>query len=126
MLPLLRGHRHDDGLDALERIIVDVHVLDGLAHARYHGSQVLDVAHLLDLLDLVVEVHESELVLGKLLLQLAGLLLIILLLGLLHEGYHIAHAEDSVGDTVRVEDIEGLRLLARAHELDRLADHSLD
>ena len=97
-----------------------------MAHTGYHGCEVLDVAHLLDLLYLLVEVPEVELVLGQFLSQLAGLLLVVLFLGLLDQGDHVAHAEYTVGDTVGMEDIEGLHLLAGADELDRLVDHGLD
>ena len=83
-------------------------------------------AHLLDLLYLLVEVPEVELVLGQFLGQLTGFLLVVLLLGLLDQGDHVAHAEDTVGDTVGMEDIEGLHLLAGADKLDRLVDHGLD
>ena len=55
------------------------------------------------------------------LLQLAGFLLVIRLLGLLHEGNHVAHAEYAVCDTLRMEDVEGLHLLACGNEFDRLA-----
>ena len=126
MLALVGGHGEDDRLDALEGVVGDVDVLDGLADSRDHRGEVLDVAHLLDLLDLLVEVPEGEFVLGELLLELAGLLLVELLLRLLHEGDDIAHAEDAVGDAVRVEDVERLHLFAGGDELDGLADDGLD
>ena len=58
MLTLLWSHGHDDGLDALERAVVDIHIFDGLAHTRNHGREVLDVNHLLNLLDLIIEIHQ--------------------------------------------------------------------
>ena len=60
---LAGSHAEDNGFDVLEGIIVDVHILDGFAHTRNHACQVLEVAHLLDLLNLLVEVVEVELVL---------------------------------------------------------------
>lgn len=36
MLALVWGHGEDDGLDALERVVVHVDILEGLAHARNH------------------------------------------------------------------------------------------
>ena len=107
-------------------VIVDVHVLEGLAHAGDHPRQVLDVAHLLDLLDLLVEVPEGVLVPGHLLAELAGLLLVELLLRLLHEGNDIAHAQDPVRDAGGMEHVQRLHLLAGGDELDGLADDSLD
>ena len=126
MFPLVWGHRKYHGLHALESVVINIHVLDGLAHARYHRSQILDVAHLLDLLDLIVEIHQGEIVLGKFLLEFPGLSLVKLLLGFLDEADHVSHTEYTVGDTCRMEDIQRLHLLSGGHELDRLAHDGLD
>ena len=56
----------------------------------------------------------------------AGLFFVKLLLCLLHEGDHVAHAEDAVGDTFGVEDVERFHLFAGGDELDGFADHGLD
>ena len=85
VLFFVMGHGLDDGLGGLECIVRDVHILEGLVHPREHAHDVLHVAHLLDLLELVVEIVECELVLGDLLFERPGLLLVELLLGLLHE-----------------------------------------
>ena len=90
-------HRVDDGLYALEGVVVDVEVLDLLAHTGYHAHEVLDVTHLLDLGYLGEEVVEVKLVACQLLGELLGLFLVELLLCLLHERYDVAHAEDTVG-----------------------------
>ena len=126
MLPFIGGHGEDDGLGALEGVIRDIHILEGLSHARQHAGQVLDIAHLLHLLDLLVEVPEGELVFGQFLLELAGLFLVKLLLGLFYQGNHVSHAQDTVCNALRVEHIQGLQLFSGAHELDGLAHHGLD
>ena len=75
-----RSHRLDDSLNALEGIVVDVHILNSLAHTRNHRSQVLQVTHLLDLGNLRHEIVEVKLVFRNFLLQAARLFLVILLL----------------------------------------------
>ena len=75
------------------------------------------------MLYLLQEVVEVKLVFGNLLLQAAGLLLVILFLGALHEGNDVAHAQDAVGHAFGVEHVEGVHLLARADELDGFVHH---
>ena len=53
-------------------------------------------------------------------------LLVELLLRLLHQRHHVAHAQDAAGHAVRVELVQRLHLLARADELDRLVHHAAD
>ena len=48
------------------------------------------------------------------------------LLGALDEREDVAHAEDPAGEAVGVEDLEGVGLLAGAHELDRDAGDGRD
>ena len=57
---------------------------------------------------------------------LLGLVLLEGLLGLLDEREHVAHAEDPPGHAVGVELLEGVELLPRRGEGDRLADDLLD
>ena len=64
--------------------------------------------------------------LAKLFLHLRGLLLVDVLLGALDEREHVAHAEDPAGEAIGVEDLEGVGLLAGAHELDRHAGDGAD
>ena len=123
---LLRCHTLYDGLYALESIVVNVYILNCLAHARYHGSQVLKISHFLDLLYLAKEVVEVELVLLYFLLKLACLLLVELLLGALNKRYDVAHAKDAVCHTVGMEYVDGLHLLSGTNKLDRLSDNSPD
>ena len=126
MFTLVRGHRQDDGFRVLERIVVHIDILDCLAHAGNHGCKVLDVAHLLHLLDLLVEVPEGEFVLRELLAELARLLLVELLLGFFHEGNHIAHSQDTVCNAFRMEDVQSLHLFSRGNELDGFSNDGLD
>ena len=127
MLALIRCHRKNDGLGSFEcGFVVNIHILQSLVHTREHTCKVLDVTHLLNLLNLVVEILEGELVLGKFLLQLACLFLVKLLLSLLYEGDHVTHSENTVCDTLRVELVDSLHLLARADKFDWFADHSAD
>ena len=99
MLAFLRGHGVDDGLDALEGVVVNVDVLDGFAYTGNHAGQLLEVTHLLDLLNLTHEVVEVKLVLLNLLLQALSFLFVVLLLSTFYERDDITHAEDTVGHT---------------------------
>jgi len=123
---LLGRHGVDDRFDTLERVLVDVDILQRLAYAGDHRGQVFEVTHALDLLYLTEEVVEVKLVLGQLLLQAPRLGFVILLLCAFHERDHVAHAEDTVGHTFGMEHIERLHLFARADELDGLVDHRAD
>ena len=126
MRAFARRHALYDGFNALEGVVVDVYVLDGLAHAGNHAGQVLQVAHLLYLLDLRHEVVEVELVFRDFLLQPACFLFVILFLRLLHERHDVAHAEDAVGHARGVELVDGLHLFARTDEFDGLVHHRAD
>ena len=92
----------------------------------HHPEDVADRAHLLDLLHLGEEVVEGELTLEQLLGRLLGLVLLEGLLGLLDQGEDVAHAQDAPGHAVGVELLEGVELLPRRCEGDRLADDLLD
>ncbi len=72
---------------------------------------------------LAEEVVEIELVLVYLLLYLAGLLLVILLLGTLHERHDVTHAEYSVGHSLGMEHLQRIGFLARGDELEGLVHH---
>ena len=126
MLLLKRSHREDNSLHALEGIIIYIHILKSLTHTRNHRGKVLNVTHLLNLLNLVVEILKRELVLSQLLMQLLGLLLVKLLLSLLHKGNNVTHTQNSVCNTLRVEEIQRLHLLTGAHKLNRLVNHRLN
>ncbi len=77
-------------------------------------------------LELLEHVLEREAGLAELLLHLLGLLDVEGLLRPLDEGQDVAHAEDPAGEPVRVEDLEGVGLLAGAEELDRDPGHGRD
>ena len=123
MLALVGGHTLDDGFDALEGIVVNLYVLESLAHTGNHAGEVLEVAHLLDLLNLIVEVGEVELVLANLGFQLLGLSLVKLFLSALYQRYDIAHAQDAVCHTRGVEGVYGFHLFASTNKLDGLIDN---
>lgn len=91
-------------------------------HARYvlHGAHALELLHLLEV------VGQREFVLAQLVGHLGGLFLVEVLLRLLYEGEHVAHAEDASGHAVRVEGLYLVELLADAGELDGLAGQRLD
>ena len=123
VLALLRGHRLDNGFDTLEGVVVDVNVLESLAHAGNHGGEFLEVAHFLDLLNLAEEIVEVELVLLDFALQLLGFLLVVLGLCALHEADDIAHTKDAVGHSLGVEHVEGFHFLACADKFDGFVHH---
>ena len=107
-------------------LVVDLDVAGLLGDARHHAHQVADGAHLLDLLHLLEEVLEREGALHQASGGLLGLLLLEGLLGLLDEGLDVAHAEDAARESVGVEGLELVELLAGRGEGDRLADDLLD
>ncbi|CAE6947305.1 conserved protein of unknown function [Ectopseudomonas oleovorans] len=122
-----RRHRVDDRLHLLELLLGRAL---GVAHLRQVDAadgrqlvhQAAKAAHVLHLLQLVAKVFEIEaLALLQLLGELLGLLAVEGLLGLLDEAEHVAHAEDARGDTIRVERLERITLLAHTDELDRFA-----
>ena len=124
--PLLRSHRRDDGLNAVELAVVDLHSAELAAKAGDHLQQSADRPHATNLLELVEEVVEGELLLSDLALELLGLALVELALGLLDERHHVAHAEDALGHAVGVEALERVELLAGGRVEDRLARDRFD
>src|SRR4029453_11285887 len=81
--PLLACHRADDRLDLAHLVLVDLGVAQLLGDAGHQAHQVLQRAHLPDLLQLVQEVVERELPLEQLGGGGLGLVLLVDLLGLL-------------------------------------------
>ena len=96
------------------------------AHAGHHAHEGLHRAHLLHLLHLREEVLQVEVRLAHLFRHALGVRLIDILLRLLHERNDVAHAEDARDEPVRIKDLEVLRLLAGADELDRHTRDRLD
>src|SRR4051794_26787510 len=124
---LLRGHRQDDRLDAVDLALVDLHLRQLLAREPgQHAEDRLQRPHLAQRLELLEEVVERELVAAQLALELAGLVFLELLLRLLDERHHVAHAEDPLRHPLGVEALELVELLAHAREQDRLARDRLD
>ncbi len=83
-------------------------------------------AELLRLPEHLLEVVEREFALAEPGFLLGHLLLVELLLRLLDQGEHVAHAEDAAGHAVGMELLERIEMLARADELDRHAGDGLD
>ena len=75
---------------------------------------------------LLIEIGEGKLVFPQLLLELQGLLLVEVLLRLLNEGEHVAHAQDAAGHAVGVEHLDLIQLFAHAHKFDGLAGDCAD
>src|SRR5690606_19588900 len=114
--PLGRRHGADDGLHPVDLALVDLRAAELLRHAGHEPHEVLQRAHLADLLELLEEVLEREAALKEPGRRLLGLLLLVDLLGLLDERQHVAHAEDPAGQPVGVEEVEVLDLLAGRRE----------
>ena len=127
VFPLLNGHRADHRFDALELgfALLEHPVVD-LVHPRDHFHQAAEGAHALDQAHLFDEIGEVEAGFLQLALHLLDIGDLNFLLGLLHEGEHITHAEDAAGHPLGVERLQRLHLLAGADEFDRRAAHLAD
>ena len=127
---LLGRHRIDDSQLPLEGFGVDRPGGGrgvGLHLRRQFVEQGGHAAHVLQLAELIAQVHQVErLALGDLLGELFGFFLINLALYLLNQGQHIAHAEDARGDAFRLKELQRLGLLARADKQNGLACHVAD
>src|SRR3954467_10193261 len=124
---LLRRHRQDDRLDAVDLALVDLHLRQLLAREPgQHAEDRLERAHLAQRLELLEKVVERELVAAQLALGLERLVLLELLLGLLDARADVAQAQDPLRQPLRVEALELVELLAHAREQDRLARERLD
>ena len=104
-------HRQDDRLEPVQLLLVTWSWPSCLPTPGHHPQQVLQRAHLAHLLHLVQEVVERELLLADLPLELLGLALVHLPLGLLDERHDVAHPEDPLGHPVGVEALEVAELL---------------
>ena len=120
-------HRADHGLDLLELLLALLeHAVVDLVHAWDHLHQPTKRAHSLDQAHLLKEIREIEAGLLQLLLHLGHIGELHLLGGLLHQGEHVAHAEDAAGHPLGMEGLQGLHLFAGADELDRCPAHLAD
>ena len=104
-------------------LLVDIGQFFHLARAGQHSQQISDGPHLADGHHLLEEVVERELAGADLVGGGLGLLGVEVLLGLLDEAEHVAHAEDATGHAVGVEDVEIFELLAGRREHDGLPGH---
>ena len=128
--PLPRGHRVDDRHHApdclvLARRRVRRQLFQALP-ARQQVKDLLQGAQLGHLLELVPKVLERQGVCAQLPGHRLGLVPIDHLLRLLDQRHGITHPQDARGHPVRVEGFQGVKFLARAKKLDRLARHGLD
>ena len=104
----------------LEHAVVNfVHARDQL-HQPAQGAHAPDHAHLLQ------KVGEVETGFLEFLLHAGHVGQLHLLGGLLHQGEHVAHAEDAACHPLGMEGLESLYLLAGADELDRRTAHLAD
>ena len=118
------GHGRDDGDLAVEHLVVHTgrsHLVLHAGHAGHQPHDAAHAAHLLHLGKLVGEIVEVELALGHLLGHGAGFFRIDVFGGLFDQRDDVAHAENTVGDTARVELVEFVHALADTDQLDRLA-----
>ena len=120
LLALFFGHGIDHGLNAVERLFIDLTGIDAAA-AGQHAQHRACTAHLADLCELVQHVVHVELVLHHPLGGLFGSLFVCRLLCALDQAQHIAHAQNTACHAVRVEHIQIVQLFAGALELDGLA-----
>ena len=121
------GHRADHGLDFFELLLPLLeHAVVDLVHARDHFHQPPQGAHALDQTHLLQEIGEVEGGFLQLLLHPLHIGQFHLFLGLLHQGEHVAHAEDAAGHPFGVEGLQRLHLFAGADELDRRTAHLAD
>ncbi len=116
----------DNGFNAFKSVIINIQVFNGFAHTGDHSHQILDVPHFFDLLNLFQKIIEVELIFGNFLLQFAGFLFVELFLGFFYQGNNVAHTQNTVSHTGRMEQVEGIHLFANPHKLNGLLYHRPD
>ena len=126
MSTFFRSHRINNSLNALECIVVDINILNGFSYTRNHGSQFLQITHLLNLVNLSQEIIEIKLVFLNFLLEAFRFFFIILFLCTFYQRYDITHTQDTVSHTSRVELIYGIQFLTGTHEHNRLVYYRTD
>src|ERR1035437_88075 len=128
VLALFRGHRVDHGLEALPRVLGNIETRGPLKGPDFRqvSEKPAQRAHLLELRHLLAEIGQRERVLPQLLggTESGGLV------GLgphpLDERHYVAEPQEPRGRTIGVKQLQLFHLLARAHELQRLADDRRD
>src|SRR5690242_3523496 len=123
------GHRIDDGFRGFELLFVDGSIFWNFgerANLRQHAHQLLDRAHLANLLKLIAEVRKGEIVFAELALHLAGFFLVDVFLGLFDQAEDIAHTQDARDDTVGKKRLEGIVFFAHADKFHRRARNFAD
>ena len=96
------------------------------ADLRQHAHQLLERAHLADLLQLIAEILEGEIVFAELAFELAGFLFVDVLFGFFDQAEDVAHAENARDDAVGIERLERVVFFADADEFHRRAGNFAD
>ena len=112
-----------NSFNSFECIFVNIHIFQRFAHTGNHGCKVFDITHFLDLGNLRKEVVEVELVFSNLFLQATGFFFVVLFLSTFHQRYDITHAENTVGHTFGVENVEGIHFFAGTYKLNWFVYH---
>ena len=108
----------------LEHCLVEIALGELVFHfgdAGQHRHQPGHAAHVLHLRELLAQIGEIERALAHLLGDARRLLGVDGRGGFFHQRNDVAHAENAVGDALRIEILDGVELFAGADELDRLA-----
>ena len=119
-----RSHRRDNRELALEDGIVEAgsgHLILHLAHAGHHAHDAAHAAKLLHLADLIGQIVEIKLAGLHLFGHRGGFFRVDVLGSLLNQRNDVAHAQNTIGDTARIELLQRIHLFAGGDQLDRLA-----
>src|SRR6266849_9335688 len=126
MIALVRRHRIDDGLDAVDLLLVDI--IGGFLQAGewtdrgQHAHDALHRSHFFDLAQLVTKIFQREAVAGQ---GLGGHFLRLLLVDLrfraLDQREDIAHAQNARHNAVGMKRLQRIIFFADADELDGLS-----
>ena len=112
----------DDRLGVCHSFFINLDVLHrSRLDARHHTHQLLEVAHIFELRELLEVIIQGEGLLTHLLLKLCRLLFVVSRLCFVDKGEHVAHTEDTRCHTVGVEGLDGIEFFSHTHKLDGLA-----
>ena len=123
---LLFRHRLDDCLLAFHSAEVNLALVDFSRKSRNHLHEGGNRAHLPDSLELVEHIVEGEFAAGHLLFEALRLLDVDSLLRFFDKRDDVAHSENPACDSLRMERLEILSLLARADKKNRLVRYRLE
>src|SRR5919106_4904310 len=126
---LLPGHGPDDRLRARHVAVVDLELLQRVLAARNageHRQQILERPELAHLFHLLEKVLERERCVHHLLGRLGRTIGVEVLLRLVDQREHVAHAHDARGHPVRMERLEVRRTFPRSGEEHRSPGYGCD